>query len=302
MIEVYNNFISVIVPCLNNEKTIERCIKTLLKQDYPSNSFEIILVDTGSSDKTISIIQKYPVKLFKEKTKNPYIARNVGALHAKGQILAFTDANCEIDKSWISNINSIMNTGADVSQGPGFLTNQKSLLPKAESKRLFMDGNDFWGDAKNLAIKKGVFYKVNGFFEYYTGCDSILLNQLKSLNYNIKYNKNQLVYRVFPEKLNILIKKSWKYGKGDIVVDYFRDDLKRFRMVRRMTITLNKRLLIKLMKSKKYEDLLMDIYSYLIWEIRYFSYFLNYHSTLKEINELKSNHKNIFYEKIDFIG
>jgi len=297
MIEVCNNFISVIVPCLNNEKTIVRCIKSLLKQDYPSNSFEIIFIDNGSSDKTISIIQKYPVKLYKEKTKNPYIARNVGALHAKGQILAFTDADCEIDKSWLSNINYVMNTNVDLSQGPGFLTKQKSLLPKAESNRLFMDKNDFWGDAKNLAIKKDVFYKVGGFFEYYTGCDAVLLNQLKSLNYNVKYNKNQLVYRVFSEKLSILIKKSWKYGNADIAVDFFRNDLKRFRMIRRNMITLNKMLLIKLIKSKRSEDMLIHIYNYLNLEVRYFSYFSNYYSTLKKLNKLKSIHKNIFYEK-----
>lgn len=293
MIEDYN-FISVIVPCLNNEKTIERCIKSLLKQEYPPDFFEIIFVDNGSSDNTIPILQKYSIILVKEKNRNPYIARNKGALYAKGQILAFTDADCEIDKNWLININCIMNADVDVSQGPGFLTNQKSLLPKAESNRLFMDENNYWGDAKNLAIKKEIFYKVNGFFEYYTGCDSLLLNQLKSYNYNVQYNKNQLVYRVFTEQLGILIKKSWKYGKADIVVDYFRNDLKRFRMIRRIIITLNKTLLLKLIKSRKFEDVLICIYYYLNLEIRYFSYFLNYNSTLKKLNELKSVHKTIF--------
>lgn len=287
-----NNFISVIVPCLNNEKTIERCIISLLKQDYPSNSFEIIFVDNGSSDKTISIIQKYPVKLLIEKIKNPYVARNKGALCAKGQIIAFTDANCETDKSWLSNINHVMNNNVDASQGPGFLTKQKSLLSKAESNRMFMAETDFWGDAKNLAIKKAVFYNVNGFFEYYTGSDAVLLNQLKLLNYIVKYNENQLVYRQFPEQLCILIMKSWKYGKGDIVVAYFKKDLKRFRMVRRMTITSNKRLLTNLIKSKNNEDLLIHIYNYLFWNVRYFSYFFNYNSIIKEIDELKYNHKN----------
>jgi len=201
MINAYN-FISVIIPCLNNEKSIEKCIISLIEQDYPSNLFEIILVDNGSSDNTISIIQQYPVILLKEIIRNPYVARNLGALHAKGQILAFTDANCEIDKNWLSSINNIMNTDVDVSQGPGFLTNQNSLLPKAEGNRLFMNENCFWGDAKNLAIKKKVFYEVNGFFEYHTGCDSLLIKQLKSLGYNVKYNKDQLVYRIFSETDN----------------------------------------------------------------------------------------------------
>jgi glycosyltransferase involved in cell wall biosynthesis len=289
------NFISVIIPCLNNETTIEKCIISLLRQDYPSNFFEIILVDNGSSDKTISIIQKYPVRLLKEKIKNPYIARNKGALYAKGQILAFTDANCEIDKSWLMNINYIMNTNVDASQGPGFLTNQKGLLPKAESKRLFMDGTHFWGDAKNLAIKKEIFNEVNGFLKYPTGCDALLVHQLKSLNYSVKYNENQLVYREFSEQFIVLMKKNWKYGKGDVLIDMIENDLKKYiktikyKKMKRM-VALTNRFCITIMKSKTKDDLLMNIYIYLTLEVRTLSYFLNLNAVLLSYeHELREN-------------
>lgn len=279
------NFISVIIPCLNNETTIEKCMISLLGQDYPSNFFEILLVDNGSSDKTISIIQKYPVRLLKEKIKNPYIARNKGALYAKGQILAFTDANCEIDNSWLMNINYIMNTNVDASQGPGFLTNQKGLLPRAESKRLFMDGTHFWGDAKNLAIKKEIFIKINGFLKYPTGCDALLVHQLKSLNYNVKYNDNQLVYREFSEQFIVLMKKNWKYGKGDVLIDMIENDLKKYiktikyKKMKRM-VALTHRFCITIMKSKTKDDLLMNIYIYLTLEVRTLSYLINLNSVL----------------------
>jgi len=295
MIEVHN-FISVIIPCLNNERTIERCIKSLINQDYPKKFFEMILIDNGSSDMTISIIQQYPVNILIEPIKNPYIARNLGALHAKGQILAFSDANCEFTSNWLSSINHTINTSADVSQGPGYLTNQNNLLPKAESIRLFMDHNCFWGDAKNLAIKKTLFYKVNGFFEYHTGCDSLLVDQLKSQKYNVKYNNNQQVYRDFSEQLTTLLNKSWKYGKADIVVDFFRNDLKRFRMLRKITLSLPKRLFKKLINSRSTEDIFISIYYFFTLEIRYISYFFNFNSVLNEINSVKPVYRNLFHK------
>ncbi|MCK5611737.1 glycosyltransferase [Candidatus Pacearchaeota archaeon] len=278
-------YISIVVPVLNGEKHINQCINSLLNVDYPKNKFEIIFVDNGSFDKTISIIEQYPVKLLNEKIKSPYVARNRGASHARGEILAFTDANGEVDKNWLKSISHIINSNVDASQGPGYLSKQKNFLARAESKRLFMDKNNFWGDGINFAIKKDVFDKINGFFEFYTGSDSLLLIQLKSLNYNVAYNKNQLVYRKYPVKLTVLIKKNWKYGKGDIIIDAFTNDLRRYRKLKTL-ITLNGKLFSMLIKSKKSEDLFTNFYYYFISEVRNISYFLNYSLVLEEFNRL----------------
>jgi len=56
-------FVSVVVGIRNEEKFIEECIESLLNLDYPRDSYEIIIVDGMSTDKTRDIVQKYPVKL-----------------------------------------------------------------------------------------------------------------------------------------------------------------------------------------------------------------------------------------------
>lgn len=91
--------VSVVIPAYNEEKVIEGCITTLLSQTYPEK--EIIIVDDGSTDKTIEIIKSYPVKLLQQSHKGPGAARNLGASQAHGKILVFVDADMIFDKRFI---------------------------------------------------------------------------------------------------------------------------------------------------------------------------------------------------------
>ena len=92
-------FVSVIVPVLNSEKTIERCITSLLDQDYPMDKYEIIFVDNGSTDHTLKILNNFNknIKILKEPIESSYRARNKGIMNTKGDIIAFTDSDCVAD-------------------------------------------------------------------------------------------------------------------------------------------------------------------------------------------------------------
>jgi len=92
-------FISVIVPVLNRERDIGRCLESLLALDYPS--FEIIVVENGSTDQTPEVISRYPVRMVIERKRGAYIARNTGMEMAQGEIIAFTDSDCVVEKDWL---------------------------------------------------------------------------------------------------------------------------------------------------------------------------------------------------------
>lgn len=96
--------ISVIVPNYNSASTLPDCIQSLLNLNYPKEKLEILVVDNGSTDNSVQIIKTFPVKLITENNvKGSYAARNSGVREATGEICAFTDADCIVDRDWLRN-------------------------------------------------------------------------------------------------------------------------------------------------------------------------------------------------------
>jgi len=101
-------FVSIIIPVKNFERTIEKTFEYLLNVDYPHDSWEWVIADGGSTDKTIKIIKdwqkRYPfIKLVEvPNCPSPGFARNKALEVVKGEFLFFTDADCAPDKNWIN--------------------------------------------------------------------------------------------------------------------------------------------------------------------------------------------------------
>lgn len=94
--------ISVIVPVWNGRDVIERCLAALQEQSLPSSEFEIIVVDNGSTDDTADIARRFAgVRVYAEPRPGSYAARNLGLTHARGEYIAFTDADCRPDPFWL---------------------------------------------------------------------------------------------------------------------------------------------------------------------------------------------------------
>ncbi len=97
-----NNIISIIIPAYNEEENIGQCLQSLLVQSY--QPLEIIVIDDGSTDKTLSIIKEYSVKFLQQNHKGPAKARNLGAKNAKGKILVFADSDMTFDKDFVHDL------------------------------------------------------------------------------------------------------------------------------------------------------------------------------------------------------
>lgn len=94
-------FVSIIVITFNMKNHISRCLESLESIDYPREKYEIIVVDNGSTDGTQEVCDGFNVKYVFQKRKKRGHARNVGIKHAKGEIIAFVDADCEVKKDWL---------------------------------------------------------------------------------------------------------------------------------------------------------------------------------------------------------
>lgn len=88
--------VSVVVPAYNREKTIKRCIDSIVTQTVPP--MEILVVDDGSTDGTVHMLESMDcacLKIIKQNHKGAQAARNLGILNANGEYIAFLDSDDE---------------------------------------------------------------------------------------------------------------------------------------------------------------------------------------------------------------
>lgn len=94
-----NSLVSAVIPAYNSEKTIECCINSVLKQTY--NNIEIIVINDGSTDNTLNILNTIAenndkIKVYNIKNSGPSFARNYGIKKSSGEYIAFLDS----DDTW----------------------------------------------------------------------------------------------------------------------------------------------------------------------------------------------------------
>jgi glycosyltransferase AglE len=213
--------VSIIVPVRNGEKTIGKLLDALLKQNYPGDKTQIIIVDNGSRDNTTGIIKKYPVMLEQEKGKiSSYAARNKGLSIANGEIIAFTDVDCIPESSWISRgVQALDKQNADIAGG-----RIKFIFSEHKSAAGCFDAlnnlrNDRFIHCKigaitaNLFVRAHLFGKRGLFEEVSSGGDINWTGKALNEGFSLIYVPEAVVchpVRNFAE----ILRKSWFRGTG----------------------------------------------------------------------------------------
>ena len=98
--------VSVVVPVLNGAATIDQCLRSIVGLDFPAAQLEVIVVDNGSTDSTRELLERYRdrIRILSATTRGPAAARNAGVRAARGRLIAFTDADCVVDPSWLRHL------------------------------------------------------------------------------------------------------------------------------------------------------------------------------------------------------
>jgi len=97
-------FVSVIIPVFNDADRLRICLEALEKQTYPQSCYEVIAIDNASNDggKTKEVVESYSQAIYGfEESPGSYVARNKGISLSKGEVIAFTDADCIPALNWI---------------------------------------------------------------------------------------------------------------------------------------------------------------------------------------------------------
>lgn len=98
--------VTIAVVCFNERENIVPCLKSLLNQSYRSQDYEILVIDNESTDNTVRLVKQLQrkskrIRLVINPKKGIAISRNVALRKARGELLAFTDADCLVPKNWL---------------------------------------------------------------------------------------------------------------------------------------------------------------------------------------------------------
>lgn len=101
--------VTVVTTVLNDKANLEKCLESILQQDYPKEFYKIIIVDAGSTDGTIDLIREYQVRqknlqieLVQQKGCNRSQGRNLGLQKSKTNLIAIVDSDAVLSKNWLS--------------------------------------------------------------------------------------------------------------------------------------------------------------------------------------------------------
>jgi glycosyltransferase involved in cell wall biosynthesis len=94
--------ISVIIPVYNDREGLRVCLEALALQTWPHERMEVLVVDNGSREPVVDLTARFGfVRLLSESEPGSYCARNRGLKEARGELLAFTDADCLPVPTWL---------------------------------------------------------------------------------------------------------------------------------------------------------------------------------------------------------
>ena len=220
---------SVIVPAYQAARTLSALLTSLSLQTF--KDFELILVDDCSRDRTARIAASHPCKVLRmPQNRGPARCRNEGARSALGEILVFTDSDCEVAPDWLERTDQHFRTedtdaimGRLVLKPSTFLGDSISALgfPAGGSigfeKIWRVDEKGFTDSLSscNCAVRQSLFWKVGGFdetFPYAGGEDSLFAYHLKKAGSRIRFCPDVVVVHGARDSLRSFLR--WQFRRG----------------------------------------------------------------------------------------
>ena len=217
---------SIVVPFRNAERFLEGCIRSLLDQKYPDDRYEILLVDNASSDRSVALARQHPaVRLLHQPQVGAYAARNLGLDHARGEIIAFIDSDCEADPGWLLALERALRDPEigvvlgrrefPVTAGP-LKWLQAFEHHKADWVFGLPEPARYYGYTNNMAARAALFDRLGRFAEVRRGADTVWV-QAAARRFSpraVCFTADALVHHMEITSLAQYYQKMWLYGRS----------------------------------------------------------------------------------------
>jgi GT2 family glycosyltransferase len=229
---------TIVIPVFNMANTIGQCLESITALDYDPDAFEVIVVDNMSTDDTRGIVAKFPVKILDEKVfQSSYAARNTGIAAARGKLIAFTDADCVVDRAWLAEIAREIGdesfgcfAGEILSSPPTTLVERFSEHIGLLRQKGPISGwhHRPYAQTANAVYRREVFNRV-GFFHptVKSGGDADIAWRMQSeTQYKIKFVPKAVVYHHHRTDAPALYSQFRRYGTGKLSWATYHSDYK----------------------------------------------------------------------------
>lgn len=166
---------SVIIPAKNERENIGRCLDSILQVDWDPSEFEVIVVDNGSSDDTPRLAEQKGARVYVQPDLTISGLRNFGACRASGALLAFMDADCTVERSWLSEAarylprEDIVCFGSPPQVPPDATWVQRAWYQVRRKKEAL--GETAWLESMNMFVRRDTFVRCHGFDETLVTCE-----------------------------------------------------------------------------------------------------------------------------------
>lgn len=243
--------VSVVIPSYNRARMLGITIESFIKQDYPADSFEIIIADNNSTDNTREVVAEWqsrssvPITYLFEQRQGVHFARNSAAKTSKGDILYFTDDDMIAEPDLLSELVKVFEINPLIGTATGRVLPEWEIQPPEWILQLcnnsllsifdtlgdgvHIDETDFGVYSCHQAIRREALFKVGGFnpestYSDYVGDGETGLNiKLKEHGYKFGYNGKSIIHHMIPAARmtqDYLNKRLANQGSADCYTEY----------------------------------------------------------------------------------
>ena len=225
--------VSVIVCSYNGASTVEACLRSMERIRYPE--YEVVFVDDGSTDHTQDILKKFPwVRNIRQRNMGLSHARNVGLEAARGQIVVYTDSDCEADEDWLYSLSLALVRSSHAGMGgPNLIPDEGSwiadcvgLSPGGPTHVMIDDRTAEHVPGCNMAFYTWAARLANGFDPQFrkAGDDVDFIWRLQHLGYTIGFAPAAQVWHYRRNSVAAYLKQQQGYGEAEALLKYKHPD------------------------------------------------------------------------------
>lgn len=238
---------TIIVPTHNRPDSFAKCLGSLILLDYPEDQFEIIAVDDGSSPPA----QASGVILLRQDNQGPAAARNLGAAHATGRYLVFTDDDCTPEPGWLKAFDEALCHSPNALFGGVTQNSATSNAPAVFNQHLVdavvhlaMGSNLAFVPTNNLCLSAEAFHALNGFSTLFRAAaaeDREFCERWTQNGGEIVIAPGAIIWHSHPQSILAFWRMHVRYGKGARQLHQIRSSvgvsLNRFELARQVAAT-----------------------------------------------------------------